>query len=172
MRNRDVESLCDNAIRMIARGDGNFLEQIYDTMAKDIYHIAYAVTVCHADAEDILQDTMLLIVKNAPTYRGGGARAWILTLARHKAIDLVRKRKSDVPLDEALATDKYEDNEETAWRNAMTLLETLDAFDRQIILLRLYREMPYADIAEIMGISAAATQKRYRRALAKLKKQF
>ena len=50
------------------------------------------------------------------------------------------------------------------------MLAVLDDDEKQIILLRLYHEMPYREIAAVMGIKVFAAQKRYQRAISKLKK--
>jgi RNA polymerase sigma-70 factor (ECF subfamily) len=52
----------------------------------------------------------------------------------------------------------------------MDMLSVLDEEEKQIVLLRLYQEMPYREIAEVMGIKIFAAQKRYQRAISKLKK--
>ena len=82
---------CDRAIAAVAQGDTQALATVYDCMARDIFVAVLAITQSHADAEDALQDTMLQIVKYAFSYRpGSNPRAWILTIARHRALDIVR----------------------------------------------------------------------------------
>ena len=159
---------CDDAIVAIANGDKQPLGVIYDYMARDIYVTALTITKNHADAEDALQDTMLQIVKYASSYRQGtNPCAWILTIARHRALDIVRRRRWIVPLDDSVFSDApiSTDTDE-----ALALLERLNSTERQLIVFRLYQELPYSDIAKIMNISTVAAQKRYQRALQKLKK--
>ena len=169
MPDETKSKLCDDAIVAIASGDRQPLEVLYDHMARDIYVTSLAITRNHADAEDALQDTMLQIVKYASSYRkGSNPRAWILTIARHRALDIVRRRKPTIPLDEiSLADESSEVNGELA----LSLLDDLNSSERQLIIFRLYEELSYSEIAKIMKISTFAAQKRYQRALQKLKKK-
>jgi RNA polymerase sigma-70 factor (ECF subfamily) len=160
---------CDRAIAAVAQGDTQALAAVYDCMARDIFVAVLAITQNHADAEDALQDTMLQIVKYAFSYRrGSNPRAWILTIARHRALDIVRRRKKTVLLDEVTESCASVSPAES---DAFTLLEALDANERLLLLLRLYEELTYAEIAKIMRISTYAAQKRYQRILQKLKNQ-
>lgn len=43
----------------------------------------------------------------------------------------------------------------------LDMLNTLDEEKRQIVVLRLYTELPYKEIASIMGIGVVAAQKKY-----------
>ena len=168
MPNDNKTQLCDDAIIAIAGGDKQPLGTLYDHMARDIYVAALAITQNHADAEDALQDTMLQIVKYASSYRkGSNPRAWVLTIARHRALDIVRRRKVTIPLEEISLADESTESNHT---DALALLDKLNKNERQLIVFRLYEELSYNDIAKIMNISTFAAQKRYQRALRKLKK--
>lgn len=165
--------ICDAAVRAIAAGECDALGDIYDHLARHIYLAAYAITANHADAEDVLQDTMLQIVRYAPSYRPAtNARAWILAMARHRAIDLVRARRAALRADEDALLDAPAPSDAFGYIEALSLLELLNTDERQLIIHRLLEELSYAEIAQIMGISIAAAQKRYQRALAKLQKSI
>lgn len=160
---------CDRAIAAIAQGDTAALGMLYDCMARDVFVAALAITQSHADAEDALQDTMLQIVQYASAYRQGtNPRAWILTIARHRALDIVRRRRKTVPLDEVTLPEEPVSASEV---DAFALLEMLNSDERLLLVLRLYEELAYSEIARIMRISTYAAQKRYQRILQKLKNQ-
>ncbi len=53
---------------------------------------------------------------------------------------------------------------------AAELLSRLEEDEREIILLRIYGELSFAEVAKIMKISVFAARKRYQRVLTKLKK--
>ena len=91
MQDNKVNVICDEAIAQISKGDREALSVIFDCMARMIFSVGIAITGNDADAEDVLQETMIEIVKYAHTYRSGSnARAWILSMARHRA-----KKKTD-----------------------------------------------------------------------------
>ena len=169
MPNDNKIKACDDAIVAIASGDRQPLGILYDHMARDIYVTSLAITQNHADAEDALQDTMLQIVKYASSYlKGSNPCAWILTIARHRAIDIVRRRKTTILLDEISLADE---SSETIDSQALLLLDGLNSSERQLIIFRLYEDLSYSEIAKIMNISTFAAQKRYQRVLQKLKKK-
>ena len=169
MTQNKVNIVCEEAIMAISKGDREALSVIYDSMARMIFSVALAVTENTADAEDVLQDTMIGIVKSAHTYKQGtNARAWILAMARNRAVDVVRKRKHSVSLEEI--EDLPDPSQEPSCvQSALKLLKPLGEKDRQVVVLHLYQELPFGEIAQILGISLASAQKRYQRAIQKLK---
>ncbi|NLB42888.1 MAG: hypothetical protein GX815_11655 [Clostridiales bacterium] len=51
----------------------------------------------------------------------------------------------------------------------LDMLRILDEDEKQCVIFRLYSKMPYKEIAEMMNITIASAQKKYQRALKKLK---
>ena len=167
MQKDNVISVCDEALVALANGEHEAIEVIYDAMARSIYATALAITRNHADAEDATQNTILQVVKYAATYKkGSNPRAFILTVARNRALDIVRQRRSAIPLDELPIADEAKNDDEEA---VLSLISPLNECERQLVILRLYEELSYNEIAKIMKISVFAAQKRYQRALGKLK---
>ena len=173
MTQNKVNIVCEEAIMAISKGDREALSVVYDSMSRMIFSVALAVTGSTTDAEDVLQDTLIGIIRSANTYKPGtNARAWILSIARNRAIDLVRRRRSTVPLEEAalhpdpMAQDFHQS------LSAMELLAPLSEKDRELVVLRLCRELSFEEIAQLLGITLAGTQKRYQRAIHKLKKHY
>ena len=172
MTQNKVNIVCEEAIMAISKGDREALSVIYDSMSRMIFSVALAVTGCTADAEDVLQDTMIGIVRSAHTYKKGtNARAWILAVARNRAIDIVRRRKIPVPLEDVIHLPDPS-QEPTCVQNAEKLLSPLREEDRQVVVLRLYQELPFEEIAQILGVTLATAQKRYQRAIQKMKKYY
>ena len=147
------------------------LAELYELMGRAIFTTAYVITGHREDAEDILQDTLVEIYQDARFYRPRtNPRAWVLAVTRHTALDAVRKRTrhATAPLDtaEALPTPPDAHDEFTAlW----DLLAVLSPEERELVVLRLYHGLSHGEIAETLRISTAAAQKRYRRAIDKLR---
>ena len=158
----------ENHIVSVANGDREALSEIYEKFGRMIFSIAIGITERIADAEDALQETMIVIVKSAENYKlGTNPKAWILTIARHNAMDIVRKRRDHLPLDCPEAARIAVDDELPS--DVLDLLSKLNEEERQLIILRIYGEMSYIEIGKIMNISVFAAQKRYQRVLKKLK---
>ena len=170
MRNKQLDKACDKAIIDLAKGDKNALSVIYDCMARRVFSIAYGITGTVYDAEDVLQNTMIEISKYAHTYQAGSnAKAWILTIAHHGAINIVRKRKPMVSMENEKMSDLFETESDFTRIHVLEMLSILDPEEKQVLIYRLYAGMPYKHIAGMMGISVASAQKKYQRAVKKLK---
>jgi len=168
-----ADPACNQAIIELAQGNREGLATIYDRMARLIFSVAYATTGNTADAEDVLQDTMIAVVRYAASYRdGSNARAFVLTIARHLAVDAVRKRKTTVPLEAVAPADQPACETDVSRCDVRDLLAVLAPDERQLVVFRLYAGLSYREISRVMEISVVAAQKRYQRALKKLKSQL
>ena len=87
------EKLCEKALLELAEGNTDALSVIYGEMSRRIFSLAYTVTGNYCDAEDVLQNTMIDITRSCREYCGGSIVAWIMTITRHNALDVVRKRR-------------------------------------------------------------------------------
>lgn len=65
------------------------------------YRVAHCLTGNSADAEDVVQNAMLRILRLLNTYRGGSARAWVQRIVRNAAMDWLRsnRRPGHVPIE-------------------------------------------------------------------------
>lgn len=165
------EKICEKALAELKTGDLNALSVIYDTMARQIFSLAYTITCNYCDAEDALQNTMIDIAKSCRSYKGGKPTAWIFTITRHNALDIVRKRQKEAEIYiEETSEEPSEENREFALLETLDMLGVLDEDEKQIVLMRVYSQIPYSEIADVMGIKVFAAQKKYQRAISKLKK--
>jgi len=173
VQEKQINLICDRAIIEYSQGDKDALSVIFDCMARMIFSVAYAITSNYQDAENALQDTIIEITKYAHTYRGNSnAKAWILAMARHCSIDIVRKRKSVVSMEDTATVDIPQTESDFSRLEVLDMLSVLDGEERQCLILRLYAKMPYKEIADIMRISVASAQKKYQRAVRKLKDYY
>ena len=94
----------------------------------------------------------------------------MLTVTRHTALDAVRKRTrhATAPLDTAEALPTPPDAHEE-FSALWDLLAVLSPEERELVVLRLYHGLSHGEIAETLRISTAAAQKRYHRAIDKLR---
>ena len=174
---RSDDKRLEQALLALGRGerrdDGEpvGLAELYELMGRAIFTTAYVITGHREDAEDILQDTLVEIYQDARFYRPRtNPRAWVLTVTRHTALDAVRKRTrhATAPLDTAEALPPPPDAHEE-FSALWDLLAVLSPEERELVVLRLYHGLSHGEIAETLRISTAAAQKRYRRAIDKLR---
>ena len=174
MRDSIMNKYLDDALLRLAAGDMGALSDVYDKLGRRIFMLAYAILRNRADAEDIMQETFLKIATQAHTYeKNSNAIAFILTVARNLSLNLLAKRRRSESREKALDDNTDLPYGEQAMRvGELDALSVLDTDERQIVILRLDCKMKHRDIAALFSISEAATQKRYRRALEKLKKYY
>ncbi|MBU0639780.1 MAG: sigma-70 family RNA polymerase sigma factor [Planctomycetes bacterium] len=133
---------------------------------------ALSLTGNAADAQDLIQDTLLRMVRqNRPVQ---DARAYVLRCLRNLAIDRHR-RAGRLPSVASLAGDGLAFMDADALTRQETFagirsaLRTLPEQRREIIVLKVYAELSFREIAEILGIPPGTAASHYTRGLAEMR---
>ena len=167
-----TDAACDMALCRIASGDHEALTVIYKKLGRQIYLLAYSILQDTYAAEDVMQETFVRLLASANSYQPQtNARAYVLKITRNLALNALQKRRHEVmcesPIDENTA-----DEGEAKPLSALESLSLLSEEERQIVVLKLDGGQTHRQIASLLGISTAACEKRYRRALEKLKQYY
>ncbi|MEV7192536.1 RNA polymerase sigma-70 factor [Streptomyces sp. NPDC093510] len=138
-----------------------------------LFTVAYEMLGSAADAEDVLQDSWLRWA-DVDQAQVSDPRAYLVRVVTRQALNRMRtlsRRREDYVgewLPEPLLTspDVAEDVElaESVSIAMLTVLETLGPTERAVFVLREVFDMPYGEIAEAVGKSAAAVRQTARRA--------
>src|SRR5437763_1185735 len=80
----------------IDAGDMGALEEVYDAYSTAIYRQALSILSSAADAEDVVQDVFLQLVRRRG-YPIRELKAYLLTAARHQACSTLRRRQREAP---------------------------------------------------------------------------
>ena len=125
------------------------------------------------DAADLLQETLVAALRAYPTLRSAeNLRAWLLTIAHHKAIDAARAReRRPVPVGavpERPAADPPAEGDERLWAAVRRLPDK----QRASVVHRFVADLPYAAVAEIVGCSEDAARQNVRAGLARLREEL
>jgi RNA polymerase sigma-70 factor (ECF subfamily) len=164
--------------RIVAR-DERAVEALYQRYSGPLYSLAYQVTGGERFAQDVVQETFVAVWKDAARFdpSKGAVSPWLFSLARHKAIDLVRreanvrKRTADVDLEMEMSDD---DVDEEAWmrirqdrvRAAITELTPLQ---REALELAFFNGLTHVEVSEHLGIPLGTAKTRIRSALLRLR---
>lgn len=152
------------------------LERVYDDHAQALFGFLLNLTRNEEDTRDLLQELFIKLSRQ-PNLMANARdhRAYLLRLAHNGAIDLFRRRA---------VREKYQDDapelfaetanpDEKAFRDAVGLaLEALPAEQRAVVHLKLWEDMTFDAIAEVLAISINTAASRYRYALDKLRERL
>src|SRR5690242_19554671 len=120
-----VQSPDSALMAQAAGGDERALGELYDRYGGMAFSLACAIVGEHAEAEDVVADAFAQIWRSASGFdhARGSVAAWIATITRTRALDLVRSRKRRARVLEAAAV--VTDEGET-----LVLAPTLESTDR------------------------------------------
>ncbi len=142
---------------------------LYERYHKDIYRYLYALGQNAHRAEDVMQQTFLSALKALHTFRGeASVKTWLIAIARREYYAALRREGADLPLDEAGQIEDARDGARDGYLTAMEAIRALPEPQRQITVLRLISELPFADIAQLTGRSEAYCRVSFFRAKQKL----
>ncbi len=134
------------------------------------------------DAADAVQDAMEGALTKGDSFdpQRGSLKTWFLRIVRNRCIDELRRRSrssrraSDIdPTDVAAVDDPATDSElNQAKKTLQHHLDTLDAEQREILILRDYLGLAYADIAVILTVPRGTVMSRLHRARQRLSEKM
>lgn len=134
------------------------------------------------DAADAVQDSVQRLLGNSAVFDStrGSARSWFLAIVRNGCIDRIRKskRRKTEPLEghEPQTNDRQrpemvaEDKE--LHRQLRHELRQMSDEHREILLLRDWHDLPYAEIAAVLSIPAGTVMSRLNRAREDLRQRM
>jgi RNA polymerase sigma-70 factor, ECF subfamily len=168
-------------IQRLADGDQDALGELYDRHARPVYALALRILQDAADAEDIVQDVFTQAWKQARRYdvTRGAVGAWLLTVARSRAIDRLRARRArpdragleHAPthlVDPVAAPDSQLASSEQV-RVVRAALAALPLLQRVALELAYYEGLTHSEIAEQLEQPLGTVKTRIRQALLKLR---
>jgi len=160
--------------RAAIHGDREAFEMIIRTHSRTLFAIAYGILQNREEAEDVVQDSLVKAWKTRWRVRDPEKfPAWLATIARHRAHDVFRKRRT-VPLsDQAIKTTDPGSPDTTALDQQLhSALADLPELHRAALTLRYFEEMDYRAIENSLGLTNGALRGILGRALASMRKQL
>ncbi|MFT3695440.1 MAG: RNA polymerase sigma factor [Kofleriaceae bacterium] len=170
----DVPAPNDPIIELIIAGrHRDAVGECARTYGRVLGRLAMALTGSQADADEVVQETLLRAHRAMPTYRGeGSVKAWLCGIARHVCAHVLELRQRGDRLETALAVIDRDDSVKVEARELRAALQTLKPSEREALVLRYVADLSHREIAVACGIDEAAARKRISRALAKMRRSF
>ncbi len=161
---------CEKYLKEIAAGRTEAVEHLYNVAGRAMYAVAVNILRDYQLAEDAIQESLINIMKKAADCRSfKAAYSWILTITRNCALDILRKRKHEVPSDEACFYETGTENISEVSLDVHNALGRINEESRNIVLFKAGLGLSHREIAGIMNISVDSCQKKYQRAIKQLK---
>jgi RNA polymerase sigma factor (sigma-70 family) len=141
------------------------------------YNLARWLTHSGPDADDVVQEAYLRAFTFHESFRGGDARAWLLSIVRNTCYTWLRKNRAldlMTEIDESrLVADDAATPETLHLRRADTesvraALEQLPPEFREVLVLREMEGLSYKEIAEVSGLAIGTVMSRLSRARRRL----
>ena len=162
--------------RAAIQGDRDAFEMIIRDTSRTIFAIAYGVLQNRAEAEDVVQDAFIKAWKSRWRVRDPEKfPAWLATIARHRACDVFRARRT-IPLSDELdeAADPANDDASAGdlTGEVHAALASLPETHRLAITLRYFDALDYATIEQTLGLTNGALRGILGRALQTMRKRL
>ena len=136
----------------------------YEQYKTGIYRYALSILKDPHGAEDVLQETFLRLLSGKYAVQESKIQPWLYRVARNCCYDILRKREREQELPPELPSD----DGRFAY---IERIAVLDLPGREIVTMKVQSGMTCKEIGKVLGMTGPAVQKRYERAIRKLKEQ-
>ncbi|MEV5969669.1 RNA polymerase sigma factor [Streptomyces sp. NPDC051921] len=169
------------AVERAQRGDEEAFAEAYRTVYPGL--LGYVRGLVGADAEDVAAEAWLEIARDLGRFRGDGAgfRGWTATIARHRALDHLRRERSRpraAPVDQdlldlpAAADTAGEALETLSTEQALALVKGLPRDQAEAVLLRVVVGLDGPTAARVLGKRPGAVRSAAHRGLKRLAREL
>lgn len=150
-----------------------------------LLRVGYSVTGSWADAEDLVQDTLIRAWRALDRFDGAHPRSWLLTILRHTYLNSMRRRRPDVtddagvlergrPAFGASAAPNRADQvvERELDGDLARAVAALDEKFRVVLLLIDVDQLTYDEAASVLGVPVGTVYSRLSRARDRVRRQL
>src|SRR5215471_17071978 len=163
----------------LAAGDDRALAEVFDQLASSVYSGALRVLGNGSAAQDVVQDVFVELWSHPGRYdpAAGSLRTYLIVLARHRAVDMVRselrriarqERNQRLTPQQELRSPGDEVEAAEAAGVVRAAVRLLPDSQRQVVELAYFGGLSYREVAQAVGIPEGTAKSRLRLAMAKL----
>jgi len=154
------------------------LSELYDRYSTRVYSLAVSIVGESMTAQEVTQDVFIRVWEHPDQYRYDDHRfvAWLLMIARHRAIDHLRREKSRGDASAASLDDtQFPEMPDSAqaveekWRDMRHVLDGLPPEQRDVIVLAYYHGLSQSEIAAHLNWPLGTVKTRMRLGMDKLR---
>ena len=155
------------------------IEEMYNKYSEIVYKYVFCLTGNEDTAEEIVQETFLVAVRDINKFRGEcKISTWLCQISKYIWYKRLKKEKKETPLDilqdSILIEDSIEENfcDKESKIQLFKKLQELDEDTRNVMYLRIFGNFEYSEIAEIMNKTSNWARVVFFRGKQKLKEEI
>ena len=174
-----MENIESTIIRECQKGNLEKFSYLYDQYIQKIYDFIYYKTLHKQTAEDLTSKTFMKALEKIGSFtmEKGSFSSWLYRIARNNVIDHYRTQKHDSNIDDVWdLSDQKDIKADLDIKNKLAEVEKyllkLSSDQREIVIMKLWDNLSYNEIAEITGKSVAACKMSFSRTLTKLRSEM
>lgn len=166
-------------VRGAARGDGAAFHTLVDRHAAELMRLAVSLAATRADAEDVLQETLIGAYQGLKRFDGrASVKTWLKRILVRQAArhwNRSKRSRSALPIEAAesspAAREMGGDGSVGVDRqiDVAQVVRTLAPEHREVIVMREFEQMSYAEIADVLQVPIGTVESRLHRARADLR---
>ena len=169
-----------DALQATAEGDAKALREVFDRTSAKLMGICLRVLKDREEAEDVLQDVYVSVWRRAGSFDPARASpiTWLATIARNRAIDRLRSRRSQGSSAPVEAIMEMADERPDGFAQAAAkdegervrhCLSTLEGRAQELIRVAFFDGLSYSDLAARAGVPLGTCKSWIRRGLQRLR---
>lgn len=166
-------------VRGLAAGDDGAFQALIGRFANDLFGLAYSLVGNAADAEDVVQQTLVVVVNRIGSFEGRSSlKTWLFRIVMNLSSKSLRSRRvrramslndPDQPAAQSIADRRTGAAAVDARMDVMAALDTLSSEHREVLVLRELQGMSYDEIAEALKVPRGTVESRLFRARRELR---
>ncbi len=156
----------------LRRGDQSALTRLYDVAGARLLRYSEALTKNRADAEDVLQTSLVRVARQPRGFLDADKPwAYLVAVVRNESLKLVKQRRLKFSFQNFLAAWRAPEcpiEQAESREQVQAALQKLPPEQAEVVVLKIWEEFTFAEIASLIGESPNTAASRYRYALEKL----
>jgi RNA polymerase sigma-70 factor (ECF subfamily) len=160
-------------------GDKKAFEELVLKYQKEIYFLAYRMVLTKEDAADVVQETFVQVFRKIHQFRSSSAfKTWLYRIAMNQCKNFLRtlkKNRESALVEDYILTNPKDSQpdillREERLRVITERIEKLPKKQKAILILRIYQNLSYNEIAEIVGGSVGSARVNFHHAIENIKR--
>lgn len=170
-----TQSTDEELLAAIGRGEKGAQKEFFERFREKAFRTAYRILGNEPDALDAVSDAFIKTFRSAHSFRGtSAARTWFYRVVANTCLDIRREKRRNASLDIEIEDggtlgDLVKSDEETPPEHSLRgelsvkiaeAIGKLDDKHRSVFVLAAVEDMPYKEIAQVLGISMGTVMSR------------